>query len=640
MNDYHVFNGSTWMPAAEAYKHNGQAWEKVWPLGVPKVKILSVEQKEVDGVGFAAVLKWEKLQGRYDYHAGLHVESPPTIGDLHAYETPEDTAYLFIGNPAYFGKTVYVGVVAQDLNTSTWGTEIAWVSIVVQPPTPEAPTDLKATLTPGSLTASLTWADSTSTFFTGYEVQGGNVKGGSPWNTAFNVSGSTYEFDTSQYGLSGFGESWEFRVRTKGFGSNSYSPWSSSVRPGPFTNPVQPQGQVVDVKPRQVPGERRVSVTWSSPTNGVTPKRYILQCGRSGYAWSPEFTIAHDGSNSYEFPENLFVDERDGALWNFRMRAMNDVGEGLNGGWSTNEQLTFRGVGMPDRPPGPLKLVSVERGGSTTINIRWTPPDYGGDVRTNQLRLTNVGTGRSRETTLSGDTHHPNGDRQSNVSVSAVGGSPYATWRVELTPTNDYGDGPTADQQFTVNRLASPTNLRAGAVTHDSVEILWDPVENATAYAVFSNGLMRGFTPVPDAGTHAEVGALLPDTEHVFQVVSVFNDEVSEGSEVLAVHTAAAPDEGLMLPAPVVKLERNKPAWNKWQASWTAVDGAATYRLKWTGSTPEGGGHGDHTLPDVDGLSYQYTGTDLAWNETVTCQVAAVDATGKEGEWSLPQNAV
>ncbi|MFD8789257.1 hypothetical protein [Streptomyces vinaceus] len=639
MNDYHVFDGSTWMPAAEAYQHNGQTWEKVWPLGIPKVNILSVEQKDVPGIGYAAVVKWEKLPGAYLYRVGLRVGSPAEKVDLRDEESG-DTAALFIGRPDWFGQTIYVGVVAEDLATGTWGDDIANISTVVQAPAPVAPTNLKAVLTPGSLTAALSWTESVSAFVQGYEVQGGNTKGGSPWNTAFNVTGSTFDFDTSQYGLSGFGESWEFRARTKGFGTNNFSGWTSVVRPGPFKDAVQQQGQVIGVEPRQPQGQRRVTVTWSAPANGVTPKRYILQCGRSGYAWSPEFTISHDGSNTYEFPESLFVDERDGTLWNFRMRAMNNEGEGLNGGWSANQQLTFRNVGMPNRPPGPLKLVSVERGGSTTINIRWTPPDYGGDVRTNKLFLTNVSTGRSRETTLDGDTHHPNGDRQSNVSVSAVGGSPYATWRVQLTPTNNYGDGPTADQEFTVNRLASPTNLRAGAVTHDSIEILWDPVESATAYAVFSNGTMRGFTPVPDAGTYAEVGALLPDTEHVFQVVSVFNDEVSEGSELLPVRTAPAPDEALMLPAPVVKLERNKPAWNKWQAGWSAVPAAASYRLKWTGSTPEGGGHGDHTVSDLDGLSYQYTGTDLAWNETVTCQVAAVDAAGKEGEWSLPQNAV
>ncbi|MFF4298014.1 hypothetical protein ACFY0N_30710 [Streptomyces vinaceus] len=636
MNDYHVFNGSTWHPAREAYKHNGSTWEKVWPKGIPKVNILSVEQKDVGGaVGYVAVIKWEKLEGRYDYHVGAREGAPPTLAELHASEETGDTASVFIGRSDWFGKTVFIGVVARDLDTGEWGKDIAVTSIVVQPPVPVAPTGLRATLTPGSLAASLSWTDSVTSLFTGYEVQGGNIKGGSPWNTAFNVSSNTYEFDTSQYGLSGFGESWEFRVRTKGFGTNNFSGWSSPARPGPFKDVVQQLGKMAKPTVEQVGRTKRVRVSWTPPP-GPAPKRYVLQFGRWHENYSPVVDIPA-GTLSYEIPEASFPGARSGDTWLFRIQAANAQGEGLDGPPSDHEWFDFANLPVPNEAPGRPNITKLTRNTRTNLRLEWDKPLWGGDYDDYFCTL-KKSSGEQRELTLKGRDNGGNSlwtDLDTPDRVSTGG-----HWTVTLTARNRHGSGPTATFEADVSAFYAPENLRAGKVTHDSVEVLWDAVENATAYAVFSNGEIRGFTPVPDAGTNAEVTALTPNTDHVFQVVAVFDGAVSEGSEELPVRTAAAPDEGLTLPAPVVKLERNKPAWNKWQASWTSVDGATAYRLKWTGNTPEGGGHGSHTVRDMAGLSYQYTGTDLAWNETVTCQVAAVDASGNEGEWSLPQNAV
>lgn len=754
VTDYKVFNGSTWAPAREAYKHNGTTWAKVWPTGPPKVKILGVRFEEVPQQGYSAVVSWEKLPGRYVYHVGINVEAPVTLGHLRDEESG-DHASLFVGRSDWYGKTAEFGIIAEDLESGAKG-EMATSSFVIQQPAPGEPLNLRREIilkpdrsyaltaswtapnsggpvadyeyewgpaaygfgsdsmqmdetvttnveafvkpeeskrdflfrvrarglnghealngpwveagligtaewpvplekpgrvaqpvtvsTPGSKVLKVTWQKPSGGEPETYLIRGGNARAGSPWrpdNGGRDIGNVlSYEFDVTEFqhldNLAEWGQRWECQIMARNAAGDSPN-WSPAGRAEAFEVPQLTAP--TNLRVVQQANKREVTLTWSAPA-GPRPQRYGVRYGIAGGALEPDVTFTNDDRNSFTFPAKTFEGVRNGERWNFNIQSLNGEGEPGYSGWAGYEGLTFSGIGMPAVPPGPLKLVSVERGGSTTINIRWTPPITGGEPRTNKLVLTNVGTGRSRETELSGDTHHPNGDRQSNVSVSAVGGSPYATWRVQLTPTNDYGDGPTADQQFTVNRsLGSPQNLRAGLVTHDSIEVLWDPVEEATAYAVFSNGRMRSFTPVPDAGTHAQVGSLAPDTEHVFQVVAVADGVIGEESEELPVRTTAAPVEDGKLPAPVVKLERNKPAWNKWQASWTPVEGAASYVLQWKGSTPEGGGHGDHTVTDLTDTQYQYTGSDLAWNEVVSCQVAAVDSSGVQGEWSTPQDA-
>ncbi|MFF0745338.1 hypothetical protein ACFYVL_33560 [Streptomyces sp. NPDC004111] len=104
--------------------------------------------------------------------------------------------------------------------------------------------------------------------------------------------------------------------------------------------------------------------------------------------------------------------------------------------------------------------------------------------------------------------------------------------------------------------------------------------------------------------------------------------------------TLVRPDEPKpagTLPAPKnVKLERNKPAWNRWQVSWDAVPGAAEYEVHWTSNK---GPTGVKKTPET---TYAYTnseGPELQWDESITAIIAAVDSSGVLGDFSLPQEA-
>ncbi|MFF3673575.1 hypothetical protein ACFYYS_06235 [Streptomyces sp. NPDC002120] len=647
MNDYHVFNGSAWMPAAEAYKHNGFTWEKVWPLGIPRVNILSLEQKDVEGVGYSVVVKWEKIPGPYVYRVGLRVGSPAQKVDLRD-EEPGDTAALFVGRPDWFGQTIYVGVVAEDTRTGKWGEDIANMSTVVQQPVPGPilnPITVETVGThPDKAVVKFSWTYAEWADY--YEYQYGWSSGN--WqpdrNTWHRADGPGATVELPFPGDSKGNALVDFNVRARN--SRTYGPSNTSTRKAPVTIGVPQLNPPTAFHPKQVEGSRMVSLTWTAPV-GPSPKRYGIRYGIAGGALEPDATITNDGSNAYTFPAATFEGVRNGERWNFNIQSLNGEGEPGYSGWAGYEGVTFSGLGNPEVPPGQPEIVRASYSNNSNIYVVYKPPTRGGIADNFTVSLMDQ-HGNSRDVQVSDHGSDPStnlggGMFRAQISTTKGGlqGSPLNSfWTVNLVGHNRYGDSkPATTWADNIQRepRSAPENVRAGSVTHDSVEVLWDPVEEAIGYAVLQHG--ADLIPLMSSEPRGEVTALEADTEHVFQVVALFEGAVSEGSEELAVRTEPA-SEGGTLPAPVVTLERNKPAWNKWQASWTAVEGASSYKLKWIGSTPEGKGHGEHVLMDLTALEYKYTGTDLAWNESVTCQVAAVDANGVEGEWSLPQDAV
>ncbi|MFJ6390716.1 chitinase [Streptomyces sp. NPDC091972] len=88
---------------------------------------------------------------------------------------------------------------------------------------------------------------------------------------------------------------------------------------------------------------------------------------------------------------------------------------------------------------------------------------------------------------------------------------------------------------------ATPTGLRAGAVTSSSVTLSWTAVTGATAYAVYRDGAKVQTV----SGPSATVSGLAPSTAYGFQVAAVNDAGESARSGAVSVTTAAGASTGL-----------------------------------------------------------------------------------------------
>ena len=95
-------------------------------------------------------------------------------------------------------------------------------------------------------------------------------------------------------------------------------------------------------------------------------------------------------------------------------------------------------------------------------------------------------------------------------------------------------------------KLSTPQNVKAEAVSDDSIRVSWDAVEHASGYVVLQgNNLVSGPNPLTD--TECVVGGLVADTNYSFVVVAIGDGDSYTDSEESAQASAktfakAAPD--------------------------------------------------------------------------------------------------
>lgn len=125
--------------------------------------------------------------------------------------------------------------------------------------------------------------------------------------------------------------------------------------------------------------------------------------------------------------------------------------------------------------------------------------------------------------------------------------------------------------------IATPTNLKAEAVTFSKIKLSWDAVNDTVEYKVYSDDKVVGRT----SETSCEVDGLEPLTEYCFTVAAVYNDTESEKSEEAC---ATTPEELICLAPENVKANvvLNDPNYHKKYKitiTWDAVENAELYAV-------------------------------------------------------------
>ncbi|MFD8142605.1 hypothetical protein [Streptomyces sp. NPDC059708] len=578
-SEYRVFNGSVWNPAKEAYRHNGQTWEKVWPLDV--------------------------------------LEKP--------------------------GRVATPTVVS----------------------------------TPGSKVLKVTWEKPAGGEPDAYLIRAGNVLRGSPWRPAATgrLIGNvlSYEMDIAAFedldNLADWGSRWECQIMARNAAGDAPN-WSPAGKAEPFVKPepVRPGPPKVT----QDPTTKHIRISWDA-VPGATG--YHAHWRRSaGGSWQTR----HTGTalfTDYDADELDFRPPGVPSDFDFYFEADTPSGK------VESEHTTATLDPLPPQPPTGLKAVHEDKS-VPSFKVTWNSA-FGATGYRLSYRFQHhdsAAPNLAEWVTVSVDgTSHDTGRVFREYKDRKLASTDFDTFEFKVATVT--ASGPSADSRVVTaivegRKAASPG--MAGTIEQVSTEpgnlsflVEWEmpPVAEGEGLArsfictFYEQHRAYGSDTGPD---YYDASGELHEAEFVSgdKFKAVFRPAeqnlMKQATYVVAfsgpnAHAWGTPHDlspreldvkidgqgGGQLPAPTVKLERNKPAWNKWQASWTAVEGASSYKLKWNGVTPDGKGqHGEHVLTDLTGLEYKYTGTDLAWNETVTCQVAAVDANGVEGEWSLPQDAV
>jgi hypothetical protein len=115
--------------------------------------------------------------------------------------------------------------------------------------------------------------------------------------------------------------------------------------------------------------------------------------------------------------------------------------------------------------------------------------------------------------------------------------------------------------------LQGPTNLTASLITYNSVQLSWTPIQGASSYSIYQNGVKLSNTVVTNS---VNVSNLTPNTDYSFQVTAIINSLESGKSNQINVKT--------LLFAPT-NLIASSLTSNSVLLSWTGVSGANSYNI-------------------------------------------------------------
>ena len=209
---------------------------------------------------------------------------------------------------------------------------------------------------------------------------------------------------------------------------------SAMTQPKPSMSP----GSVRSLRAaRQADDENTIDISWRAPSNATAATRYDLQFRSRGYASS-----TYDGwaTSTTEQTETTytFSDAGDGTSYQFRVRAVNLVGDDTHpGSWSG--AATVRPVSNPDQV-GNLRAARLFTD-ETKINVSWTAPSGGTTPTSYEVQYKeNAGRWSATTTDVTGTTTHTFSD--------VKGGSSYqfrvrAVTVTAATPSTEAGDPPT-----------------------------------------------------------------------------------------------------------------------------------------------------------------------------------------------------
>ena len=371
---------------------------------------------------------------------------------------------------------------------SDWVTVTA-TSTAFDPPAPPSNVDATALTT---TTISLSWSASAA------DQPGDNVSYEVSWRTGTQAWRSPVRAMTP-YTITGFiaGQTWNFRVRSRGMGG--VSAWVTDSATTPGSNPTNPPRSVVAT----ATSPTAVSMTWEPPSAGGNVDAYEVQYK---LASADGWTDATDVTSPSEITGLTASTD-----YNFRVRA---TGPGGDSDWVT-ANATTQDIPPPDDP----ESVEATATSTTAISVTWTAPSAGGPVSAYEVQYklasadgwtdaTDV-TSPSEITGLTASTDY-------NFRVRATGAGGESDWVTANATTQD------------IQPPNGPRTIAASGVDEDSIRITWaapssgEPVTSySLRYREGTTGTWTEVTGIASTDTSLQIDMLKASTAYQVQMQSV-----------------------------------------------------------------------------------------------------------------------
>ncbi len=433
------------------------------------------------------------------------------------------------------------------------------------PSKPAAPT---LTLAVEKLTATWTAPDNGGSAITAYKVRHriSDVTN-SPWTTSSALGTSTLSYE-----ITDLTNAVEYDVQVQATNIAGDSGWSDSAEGTPRTVPSKPS-------PSLTPADKKLTVTWSAPSNGGSVitgykvrHRETSDTDPNPNTWT---TSSSQTTRSYEISSLT-----NGTEYEVQVQATNAAGDS---GYSDSVKATPRTV--PSKPAAPT-LAS----GDKKLTVTWTAPSNGGSAITG-YKVRHRDKDDSDWTTSSAlDTTPP-------LSYEIGSLSNGGTYEVQVQATNAAGDSSWSDS--TDGKAGKPPGAPswsgASSVSDKSVTPNWH------APTALGGGTISGYTVQWKSGTQSystterttttaadtpstTVSSLTNLTKYYFRVraTNEFGDGTWSSEKMLIPHAAVSQPA-----APSVSCKQERYAGTKtkavfeWTDSYAGSSPITGYDLEW-----------------------------------------------------------
>ena len=458
---------------------------------------------------------------------------------------------------------------------------------------PEAPTSFQ--ISPGDGTAALTWDHADDVSIVGWEYRQRTSSGSYGfWFTMLNSDADTTSYTVGD--LENGTEYW-IKIRAWNRAGNGYESDEASVTPM-ASAPGKPTGFSVTA------GDSKAILTWDDPQNDtITKWQYVYGTTGANGVWTD---IADSGARTVRHEISML---QNGTEYNFRIRAINDVGNGVQ----SDEVSATPAASKPEKPTGLVVLA-----GDGQAVLEWTDPSDA-TIKAWQYQFKTAGAYGSWTDIPASNA------KTTRHTVSGLDNGAEHTFRIRSE--NDTGHSPESDEA-SATPLAVPAKPSGfTAMAGDArVTLGWSDPQNATItgwqYSFKTSGDYGAWTSIDgsDASTTAHiVTGLSNGAEHVFRIRAVNDSGYGTESD-----TAAATPR----PVPAKPAGLRAEAGNgEVRLAWTDPDDATItgwqYRVKTTGA------FGQWT--DIAGsgaATTAYTLTGLNNGTTYSFRLRAVNGSG------------
>ena len=166
-------------------------------------------------------------------------------------------------------------------------------------------------------------------------------------NQGYSAARRLEDITEREVTITGLNSGTEYTFRVRAINLNGIGAWSAEEMATPATAP----GQVAP--PTTTPGDERVTVGYVAPDNGgIAIDRYRIQWKSPGQVYSAARETTRVGLQA------IVLGLANGTEYDFRVRAENDVGNGL---WSA--EVSETPLGAPGRVPGGIVVPGQRDGG-------------------------------------------------------------------------------------------------------------------------------------------------------------------------------------------------------------------------------------------------------------------------------------